>query len=129
MINRYYGWYIEPGELGLAEQMLEAELRGWVDKHGKPILVTEYGADAMPGLHSVGAEPWTEDYQAALLETYHRVFDRVDAVTGEHVWNFADFATAPSIIRVEGNKKGVFTRDRRPKAAAHLLRRRWRDGC
>jgi beta-glucuronidase len=128
MINRYYGWYVEPGELALAEQMLEAELRGWVDKHGKPILVTEYGADAMPGLHSVGAEPWTEDYQAALLETYHRVFDRVDAVVGEHVWNFADFATAPSIIRVEGNKKGVFTRDRRPKAAAHLLRRRWRDG-
>jgi beta-glucuronidase len=83
----------------------------------------------MPGLHSIGGEPWTEDYQAALLETYHRVFDRVDAVVGEHVWNFADFATAPSIIRVEGNKKGVFTRDRRPKAAAHLLRRRWRDGC
>jgi len=26
---------------------------------------------------------------------------------------------------VDGNKKGVFTRDRRPKAAAHLLRRRW----
>lgn len=129
MINRYYGWYVEPGELQLAEDMLEAELRGWVEKHGKPILLTEYGADAMPGLHSIGGEPWTEDYQAALLETYHRVFDRVDAVVGEHVWNFADFATAPSIIRVEGNKKGVFTRDRRPKAAAHLLRRRWRDGC
>ena len=29
-------------------------------------------------------------------------------------------------MRVDGNKKGVFTRDRRPKAAAHLLRRRWR---
>lgn len=128
MINRYYGWYVEPGELALAEQMLEAELRGWADKYEKPILITEYGADAMPGLHAVGADPWTEDYQAALLETYHRVFDRIEAVTGEHVWNFADFATAPSIIRVEGNKKGVFTRDRRPKAAAHLLRRRWRDG-
>jgi Glycosyl hydrolases family 2, TIM barrel domain len=38
----------------------------------------------------------------------------------------ADFATGPSILRVEGNKKGVFTRDRRPKAAAHHLRRRWR---
>ncbi|GID70866.1 hypothetical protein Acy02nite_87470 [Actinoplanes cyaneus] len=30
------------------------------------------------------------------------------------------------IHRVDGNKKGVFTRDRRPKAAAHELRRRWR---
>ena len=26
---------------------------------------------------------------------YHRVFDRIDAVVGEQVWNFADFATAP----------------------------------
>ena len=50
-----------------------------------------------------------------LLDTYHRVFDRVDAVVGEHVWNFADFATGPSFMRVDGNKKGVFTRDRRPE--------------
>jgi beta-glucuronidase len=28
-------------------------------------------------------------------------------------------------MRVDGNKKGVFTRDRRPKMAAHELRRRW----
>jgi beta-glucuronidase len=28
-------------------------------------------------------------------------------------------------MRVDGNKKGVFTRERRPKAAAHALRRRW----
>jgi beta-glucuronidase len=126
MLNRYYGWYIEPGDLVAAERALEAELVAWADKHGKPIIVTEYGADAVPGLHSVEGAPWTEEFQAALLETYQRVFDRVDAVVGEHVWNFADFATAPSFIRVEGNKKGVFSRDRRPKAAAHLLRRRWR---
>ena len=56
----------------------------------------------------------------------HRVFDRVDAVVGEQVWNFADFATAPGVFRVDGNKKGVFTRDRRPKAARSVLRRRWR---
>ena len=58
---------------------------------------------------------------------YHRVFDRIDAVVGEQIWNFADFATRPGISRVDGNKKGVFTRDRRPKASAHELRRRWRD--
>jgi beta-glucuronidase len=56
----------------------------------------------------------------------HRVFDRVDAVVGEQVWAFADFATPPAVTRVDGNKKGVFTRERRPKAAAHALRRRWR---
>jgi beta-glucuronidase len=126
MINRYYGWYVEPGDLVAAEQGLERELAEWERAQGKPIIVTEYGADAMPGLHSLDAVVWSEEYQAALLETYHRVFDRVDAVVGEHVWNFADFATGPSFMRVDGNKKGVFTRDRRPKAAAHYLRQRWR---
>jgi beta-glucuronidase len=41
------------------------------------------------------------------------------------VWNFADFATTSGIMRVGGNKKGAFTRDRQPKASAHALRRRW----
>jgi beta-glucuronidase len=126
MVNRYYGWYAHTGDLALAEPALEAELRAWADRHGKPILVSEYGADAIAGLHAVVDTPWSEEYQTRLLEMYHRVFDRVDAVVGEHIWNFADFATQTAIIRVDGNKKGVFTRDRRPKAAAHAIRRRWR---
>ncbi len=125
MINRYYGWYVEPGDLDAAERGLEAELQAWATRHGKPIIVTEYGADTMSGLHAVDGTPWSEEFQVALLEAYHRVFDRTEAVVGEHVWNFADFATGPSFIRVDGNKKGVFTRDRRPKMAAHDLRRRW----
>jgi beta-glucuronidase len=125
LLNRYYGWYVHPGDLPAAELAWEQELLAWA-QDGKPIIITEYGADAYPGLHSVTAEPWTEEYQVAYLEMNHRVFDRVDAVIGEHVWNFADFATSSGIMRVGGNKKGVFTRDRQPKAAAHLLRARWR---
>ncbi|HKN39480.1 MAG TPA: beta-glucuronidase [Acidimicrobiia bacterium] len=125
MLNRYYGWYVNSGDLANAERALETELNAWVKKHGKPIIFTEYGADTIAGLHSVTPIPWTEEYQADLLEMTHRVFDRVDAVVGEQIWAFADFATGFAIFRVDGNKKGVFTRDRRPKAAAHLLRRRW----
>jgi beta-glucuronidase len=129
MVNRYYGWYEEIGDLATAEPALEAELRAWATKHGKPIIVTEYGADAVAGLHGAVPVPWTEEYQAELLDMYHRVFDRVDAVVGEHVWVFADFATPDGIKRVAGNRKGVFTRDRQPKAAAWLLRRRWAGGA
>ena len=125
MLNRYYGWYIHTGDLAAAEQAWEQELRGWAGED-KPIIITEYGADTYPGLHSIAAEPWTEEYQVEYLDMNHRVFDRIDAVVGEHVWNFADFATTSGIMRVGGNKKGVFTRDRQPKAAAHALRRRWR---
>ncbi len=125
MLNRYYGWYVEPGDLLAAELGLEAELQAWASRHAKPIIVTEYGADTMSGLHTTDGSIWSEEYQVALLDTYHRVFDRSEAVVGEHVWNFADFATGPSFMRVDGNKKGVFTRERRPKMAAHDLRRRW----
>jgi beta-glucuronidase len=125
MLNRYYGWYVYTGDLEAAEQAWEQELRGWSNDN-KPIIITEYGADTYPGLHSVTAEPWTEEYQIAYLDMNHRVFDRIDAVVGEQVWNFADFMTTSGIMRVGGNKKGVFTRDRQPKAAAYALRRRWR---
>jgi beta-glucuronidase len=125
MLNRYYGWYVNTGDLPGAEVAWQAELEAWAGE-GKPIIITEYGADTVAGLHSLTPQPWSEEYQVEYLEMNHRVFDRVEAVVGEHVWNFADFATKSGIMRVDGNKKGVFTRDRRPKAAAFALRRRWR---
>jgi beta-galactosidase/beta-glucuronidase len=117
MLNRYYGWYINTGDLAAAEDAWEAELTGWASE-GKPIIITEYGADTYPGLHSaVANSPWTEEYQVEYLDMNHRVFDRIDAVVGEQVWVFADFTTTSGIMRVGGNRKGVFTRDRQPKAA------------
>jgi beta-glucuronidase len=124
-LNRYFGWYMQSGDLDEAESVLETELRVWAGKYGKPIVITEYGADTMPGLHAVVPAMWTEEFQSAFLAMYHRVFDRVPEVIGEHVWNFADFATSQGIMRVGGNRKGVFSRDRQPKAAAFLLRDRW----
>ncbi|WP_353510524.1 beta-glucuronidase [Intrasporangium sp.] len=124
MLNRYYGWYVDTGELAAAEREWADELSGWA-REGKPIIITEYGADTYPGLHAQPPAPWSEEYQVAYLEMNHRVFDRFEAVVGEQVWNFADFATTSGVNRVGGNKKGVFTRDRRPKAAAFLLRDRW----
>jgi beta-glucuronidase len=126
-LNRYYGWYIGSGDLTTAEQYLHGDIQSWIDRTGgKPIMMTEYGADTQPGLHSVWDQVWTEEYQVAFLDTYHRVFDGFPEFVGEQVWNFADFATSNGIHRVDGNKKGVFTRDRRPKAAAWALRDRWR---
>lgn len=46
MVNRYYGWYTNTGDLVSAELGLEQELLDW-SQLGKPILVTEYGADAI----------------------------------------------------------------------------------
>jgi beta-glucuronidase len=124
MINRYYGWYADTGDLDNAEDALDAELTEWAEQ-GKPILVTEFGADAVAGLHTVTGAMWSEEYQTEIVAMSLRVFDRHPAVQGEHLWNFADFQTSLGIVRVDGNKKGAFTRDRRPKAVAHMLRMRW----
>ena len=124
-INRYFGWYIDNGDLASAEVKLEADIRDWVEKFDKPVMMTEYGADTMAGLHSLNDIPWSEEYQIAYLEMNHRVFDKFPTFVGEQVWNFADFRTTPGIHRVDGNKKGIFTRDRRPKGSAFFLRGRW----
>ena len=124
MLNRYYGWYVDHSDLGNAERNWRKEMDGWASEN-KPIIITEYGADTIAGMHSVNGDPWSEEYQRDYLEMNHRVFDDYEQVVGEHVWNFADFRTSNAIFRVGGNKKGIFTQDRKPKAAAHLLRERW----
>lgn len=79
MLNRYYGWYLENGDLASSEQKPEGELRTWAGLFERPVIMTEYGADTQPGLHSIHDQPWSEEYQAKFLDMYHAVFDRVDA--------------------------------------------------
>jgi beta-glucuronidase len=124
-LNRYWGWYEDHADLDNARIHLEAELKGWTDKYNVPIVITEYGADTLSGGHSIHNLPWSEEYQTQFLDANHEIFDKFPGIVGEQVWNFADFQTKPGIFRVLGNKKGAFTRDRQPKAAAHTLRARW----
>ncbi len=123
-LNRYYGWYVYGGDLEAAKQALKIELDYW-QKLSKPLMFTEYGADTVAGLHAVTPTMFTEEYQRDFYENTHEVTDRYDFFIGEQVWNFADFATIEGIMRVDGNKKGIFTRDRRPKLAAHYFKNRW----
>jgi beta-galactosidase/beta-glucuronidase len=127
-INRYYGWYALGGRLDQAAEALGRELDELHTRFGKPIMLTEFGADTAAGTHSQPGEMWSEEYQVELLRRYLDVAASRPFVTGLHVWNFADFKTGQGIIRMGGlNLKGVFTRDRRPKMAAHFLRSRWVD--
>jgi beta-glucuronidase len=123
-LNRYYGWYYGGPDIEGSEKPLRDELDKW-QALGRPVLFTEYGADTVAGFHDTTPVMYTEEYQLEFYEMYSRVFDDYSCVRGEQVWNFADFATSQSMVRVQGNKKGIFTRDRKPKLAAHYLRHRW----
>lgn len=126
-LNRYYGWYILGGnEIDEAEKKFRAEMDEWKTLHlGKPFIFSEYGADTLPSEHKLPSVMWSQEYQVEMLEMLHRVFDSYDFVKGEQVWAFADFQTTEGLMRVNGNKKGIFTRQRQPKDAAFLLRKRW----
>lgn len=68
---------------------------------------------------------WSQEYQSDLMNQTFAMIDRYDFVQGELAWNYADFQANQGIMRVMGNKKGVFTRDRQPKDVAYLMKQRW----
>lgn len=128
--NSYNGWYAVSGRLDDAARVLEKEM---VALHSlypdKPLMITEFGADAVAGMHDQPALMWDEEFQAEVIAMYLRFAAEHDWIAGTHPWAFADFRTSQSTMRVDGlNFKGVFTRDRRPKLAAHKLRDAWKNG-
>ncbi|XP_030386989.1 beta-glucuronidase-like isoform X1 [Scaptodrosophila lebanonensis] len=126
--NRYNAWYSNPGRLDMITKRVIDEATAWHKKCNKPVIMSEYGADTLEGLHLQPSYVWSEEYQTDLFSRHFKAFDalrRQKWFIGEFVWNFADFKTAQTYTRVAGNKKGVFTRARQPKAVAHLLRKRY----
>ncbi|OXS79052.1 beta-glucuronidase [Domibacillus enclensis] len=127
-LNRYYGWYVDSGDWDMVRLNMRKEFDGWRKRcPGKPIMFTEYGADTVAGLHDIDPVMFTEEFQVEYYRVNHEICDEYNEFIGEQVWNFADFATSQGVMRVQGNKKGIFTRDRKPKAVAQDLRRRWTE--
>ena len=134
-INRYFAWYSQSGRLDQIPSLVTEELANWRQRFPtKPILMSEYGADTVPGLHSDPPFMFTEDYQRDFYLAYHASFDNVSSIihpdrgffVGELPWNMFDFATDQSVTRVGGlNRKGLFTRQRQPKAAAFVIKNRY----
>jgi len=121
--NLYIGWYLQFGDLETTEKMVDDILEKIHEKHpNKPIIITEFGAGAIAGLHSDPPEMWTEEYQAEFIKTYWKVLTSKEYVSGGHIWAFADFRTPQSSRRTVLNRKGIFTRTREPKLAAKIVK-------
>ncbi len=124
-LNKYYGWYIGHGEIDKTLDAFEKCLDEYYAAFKKPLILTEFGADAVPGMHSYPAQPFSEEFQSEMVEKQYKRMLEKDYVCGAHVWNFADFKTSQTLSRIIHNRKGVFSRDRQPKLVAHTLRRLW----
>ena len=70
---------------------------------------------------------FSEEYQAKMILLQNEKFTELPFGFGTHVWAFSDFKTAQTISRIVFNRKGVFTREREPKMAAHMLKELWSE--
>lgn len=128
-LNRYYGWYVDLGDLKSAKKHMLNELEMWHSLYpDKPIIFTEYGADTIAGVHDIDEmTPFSEEFQVEYYKMNEEIFDSLDYFIGEQTWNYADFQTKFGIFRMQGNKKGIFTRERQPKTVAIHLKERWNN--
>jgi len=126
-VNRYYSWYFDLGNLDSIYPRLVKEFRQWHEKTGKPVFISEFGADTIAGNHKLPETIFSEEYQVEYYKENFRALDDCDFMIGEHPWCFADFMTSEGLKRFDGNKKGIFTRQRQPKSVAFLIRDRWQN--
>lgn len=132
-INRYYGWYAlerlgisaKPGDIVAGIRAMDDCLEQFAATYDAPIVVSEFGADTIAGMHSMWQLQFTEEFQTRYLAEQIELFASKPYVAGMHIWNFADFYTNQSPVRMVGNRKGLFTRERQPKQAAFAVRRLW----
>jgi len=127
-INEYYGWYY--GEMEQLGPYLDHMHQKWPQK---PILLSEFGADAVPGKHApAGAEPekFTEEYQVKMLEHVWSEIRKRDFMVGGMPWVFADFRVGwfgDMHPTYHMNEKGVLTYRREKKLGYKALKSVYED--
>ncbi|UOQ97013.1 malectin domain-containing carbohydrate-binding protein [Hymenobacter sp. 5317J-9] len=113
--NLYAGWYSPKLE----------DFPAFMDQHHrelptKPLLITEFGADADSRLHAFPGQRFdkTEEYAAQYHQFYLNAIRKRPFVAGAAVWNLVEFnAEQRQEANPHLNTKGLLTADRQPKAA------------
>jgi beta-glucuronidase len=82
-INEYIGWYEHKPEY--ADQVQ------WKIAYNKPVIISEFGADAPAGRHGAADERWTEEYQANVFQHQLAMVQRVPGIAGLTPWCLVDF--------------------------------------
>lgn len=125
-MNVYPGWYHNtPPEKWVND------LKEWIEKTegaGKPFILSEFGAGAIYGFHDYAQCKWSEERQAAILDSQLAAFLSLPYVSGTYIWQFADCTVSEEIMRQRPkceNNKGILDIYRRPKLAFDVVRRHY----
>lgn len=77
-VNSYFSWYHDPGHLEVISIQLNTQFENWYGMYQKPIIQSEYGADAVPGLHNVRvvASFWLSHPYLSIVACFHSTTER-----------------------------------------------------
>ncbi|AOC95465.1 Beta-glucuronidase [Flavobacterium anhuiense] len=111
--NQYLGWY-----RGTNESCKDMQ---WVIPYNKPVIISEFGGEALQGRHGDKKERWNEEYQEELYIQNTQMFNRIEGLAGVSPWilvdfrsprrqlpNIQDFFNRKGLISDQGIKKKAF---------------------
>ena len=111
-INEYYGWY-EPDFAKLPQIFKNS-------RPDKPIVISEFGADAKAGAAGEPGELYTEANQRAVYEKQLDVLSGIEYVKGLCPWIFFDFRCPRRLHHMQNyyNIKGLLSADKKYRKPA-----------
>jgi len=117
--NEYVGWYD-----GLPEK---ADGLEWKSKYQKPLVMSEFGGDALFGHHGDSLTRWTEEYQESIYQHQISMLKKIPFLRGTSPWILTDFRSPrrplPG-IQDYWNRKGLIS-DRGEKKKAFYVLQGW----
>lgn len=115
--NQYIGWYD-----GLPDKCKNIS---WKIKQEKPVIISEFGADAKYGLHGDSLTRWSEEYQEYLYVETLWMISKIHQLQGISPWILTDFRSPrrnlPG-IQDGWNRKGLISSDGYKKKAFFVLK-------
>jgi beta-glucuronidase len=116
-LNEYFGWY-EPDVTNL-ERLVANSVPD------KPVIISETGADALPGHRGGGRVLFSEDWQAEFYRLQMAVVARTPWIRGIAAWLLYDFRSQRRQTGFQRgfNRKGLIAEDKRTKKLAFSVLR------
>ena len=117
-VNQYVGWYDGTNE--------KIDRVSWEIDYDKPVMISEFGGDALFGKHGTETDIWTEEYQADLYrKTIRMIEERMSPhISGMSPWVLKDFRSARRLLpqTQDGfNRKGLVSDRGERKQAYYIL--------
>lgn len=115
--NEYAGWYFG----GMPKEITKYDFN---IKYNKPVVITEFGGDALAGFHADEDTRWSEEYQEALYRNQITLLGKIDALRGMTPWILTDFRSPRRqhpIYQNFWNRKGLISETGKKKKAFYIL--------